>query len=62
MKLLAIPILAGSAGYAVAEAAGWKTGQPFGEGTANFQALREWNRSEVYRKTIGYFAERLMGR
>ena len=42
--------------------AGWKPGQPFGEGTANFQAMREWNRSEVYRKTIGYFAERLMGR
>ncbi len=42
--------------------AGFKMGQPFGEGTANFQAMREWNRSEVYRKTIGYFAERLMGR
>ena len=41
---------------------GFKMGQPFGEGTANFQAMREWNRSEVYRKTIGYFAERLMGR
>jgi lytic murein transglycosylase len=42
--------------------AGFKMGQPFGEGTPNFQAMREWNRSEVYRKTIGYFAERLMGR
>ena len=41
---------------------GFKMGQPFGEGAANFQAMREWNRSEVYRKTIGYFAERLMGR
>ena len=41
---------------------GFKMGQPFGEGTANFQAMREWNRSEVYRKTIGYFAEQLMGR
>jgi lytic murein transglycosylase len=40
---------------------GFKMGQPFGEGTANFQAMREWNRSEIYRKTIGYFAERLMG-
>ncbi len=39
--------------------AGWKTGQPFGEGTENFQAMREWNRSEIYRKTIGYFAEKL---
>ena len=41
---------------------GWQAGAPFGEGTANFQVMREWNRSEVYRKTIGLFAERLMGR
>jgi lytic murein transglycosylase len=39
--------------------AGWQRGQPFGPGTANFQAMHEWNRSEVYRRTIGYFAERL---
>ncbi len=38
---------------------GWQRGQPFGPGTANFEAMREWNRSEVYRRTIGYFAERL---
>jgi lytic murein transglycosylase len=40
---------------------GWQAGAPFGEGTANFEAMREWNRSVVYRKTIGYFAERLGG-
>ena len=38
---------------------GWQRGQPYGEGTANFQVMREWNRSEVYRKTIALFAERL---
>jgi lytic murein transglycosylase len=38
---------------------GWKSGQPFGLGTPNFEVMREWNRSEVYRRTIGYFAERL---
>jgi lytic murein transglycosylase len=38
---------------------GWKPGQPFGLGSANFEVMREWNRSEVYRRTIGYFAERL---
>jgi lytic murein transglycosylase len=38
---------------------GWQKGQPFGEGTQNFQVLREWNRSEVYRKTLHYFAEQL---
>jgi lytic murein transglycosylase len=41
---------------------GWKAGAPFGEGTANFEAMREWNRSEVYRKTIVLMAERIAGR
>ena len=40
---------------------GWKAGAPFGEGTENFQVMREWNRSEVYRKTMALFAERLRG-
>jgi lytic murein transglycosylase len=40
---------------------GWRAGAPFGEGTANFEAMREWNRSVVYRKTIVHFAERLAG-
>jgi lytic murein transglycosylase len=40
--------------------AGWKPGAPYGEGTENFQvAMREWNRSEVYRKTMVLMAERL---
>ncbi len=34
-------------------------GAPFGEGTANFEAMREWNRSEVYRKTMVLMAERI---
>ena len=41
---------------------GWKAGAPFSEGTANFEAMREWNRSEVYRKTIVLMAERIAGR
>jgi lytic murein transglycosylase len=40
---------------------GFKMGQPYGEGTANFEAMREWNRALIYRKTIGYFADRLAG-
>jgi lytic murein transglycosylase len=40
---------------------GWHAGAPFGEGTANFEVMREWNRAEVYRKTIVLFAERLAG-
>jgi lytic murein transglycosylase len=40
---------------------GFKMGAPYGEGTANFEAMREWNRATIYRKTIGYFADRLVG-
>ena len=38
---------------------GWRAGQPYGMGTANFEAMREWNRSEIYRRTLVLFAERL---
>ena len=38
---------------------GWRAGAPFNEGTANFEVMREWNRSVVYRKTMALFAERL---
>jgi lytic murein transglycosylase len=41
---------------------GFKMGAPYGEGTPNFEAMREWNRATIYRKTIGYFADQLMGR
>jgi lytic murein transglycosylase len=41
------------------KANGWRAGAPFGEGTENFQVMREWNRSEVYRKTMALFAQRL---
>ncbi len=38
---------------------GWRAAAPFGEGSANFEVMREWNRAELYRKTIVLFAERL---
>jgi lytic murein transglycosylase len=38
---------------------GWRAGAPFGEGSDNFQVMREWNRSEIYRKTMVLFAEKL---
>jgi lytic murein transglycosylase len=42
---------------------GWKAGAPYSEGTENFLvALREWNHSEVYRKTIVLMAEKIGGR
>jgi lytic murein transglycosylase len=40
---------------------GWRAGAPFGEGTENFEVMREWNRSEVYRKTMVLFSQRLGG-
>jgi lytic murein transglycosylase len=42
--------------------AGWQMGAPYGAGTANFEgAMREWNRSEVYRKTMVLMAQRIGG-
>src|ERR1700676_2721384 len=41
---------------------GFKMGAPYEEGTANFEAMREWNHATIYRKTIAYFADRLVGR
>src|SRR6202521_380171 len=41
---------------------GFKMGGPYGEGSANFEAMREWNHATIYRKTIAYFADQLVGR
>jgi lytic murein transglycosylase len=40
---------------------GWQRGQPWGEGTPNFQVLLQWNASQVYTKTVAYFAQQLSG-
>ena len=40
---------------------GWRAGQPFGPGTENFEVMREWNRAEIYRKSLVLFSERLGG-
>ena len=53
-------VLASTANYL--KGYGWQRGQPWGEGTANFEAMREWNRATIYRKTIAYFADQLVGR
>ncbi len=41
---------------------GWKAGQPWGEGTENFEVIRKWNKALVYAKTVAAFAEQLEGR
>jgi lytic murein transglycosylase len=50
-------VLASTANYL--KGYGWQRGQPWGEGTANFQVLLQWNASQVYTKTVAYFAEQL---
>jgi lytic murein transglycosylase len=40
---------------------GFKMGSSYQEGSANFQAMHEWNHAVIYRKTIAYFADRLIG-
>jgi lytic murein transglycosylase len=38
---------------------GWQRGKGWEPGSANFKVLQEWNKSDVYAKTIGYFATQL---
>jgi len=38
---------------------GWRRGEPWDEGTANFAAIQQWNKSSVYAKTVAAFATRL---
>jgi lytic murein transglycosylase len=52
-------VLASTANYL--KGYGWQPHQPWGEGTANFQVLLQWNASQVYTKTVAYFAQQLAG-
>jgi lytic murein transglycosylase len=38
---------------------GWKRGKEWEPGSANFAVIQQWNKSEVYSKTIAYFASQL---
>jgi hypothetical protein len=38
---------------------GWQKGGQLAEGTPNFAVLKEWNRAQVYQKTIALFSQRL---
>lgn len=38
---------------------GWSKGGDWSPGTRNYGVLRDWNRAEVYRKTIAHFATQL---
>lgn len=52
-------VLASTANYLRAH--GWTRGADWSPGTGNFEAIRAWNRSQVYARTIAYFAKRLAG-
>jgi lytic murein transglycosylase len=49
--------LASAANYF--KAYGWQRDQAWTSGSANFDVLKKWNASEVYTKTIAYFATQL---
>lgn len=40
---------------------GWRPGQPYQEGTANFRVLNEWNAATVYQKAIALVAAKIDG-
>lgn len=52
-------VLASTANYL--KGYGWQRGGSWEPGSANYAVLRQWNKSEVYARTIGYFASRLAG-
>jgi lytic murein transglycosylase len=50
-------VLASTANYL--KGFGWRSGEPWDEGTHNFGVLREWNRAGIYQRAIALFANRL---
>ena len=50
-------VLASTANYLASY--GWQRGKEWEPGSANFAVIQQWNKSEVYAKTIGYFASQL---
>ena len=43
-------VLASTANYLRAK--GWRRGQPWQPGSANYAVIKRWNRAEVYARTI----------
>lgn len=50
-------VLASTANYLKQK--GWQRGQGWGPGEPNFAVIKEWNKAEVYAKTIAAFAQRI---
>lgn len=52
-------VLASTANYLKSH--GWQRGQGWNVGQPNFEVIKQWNKAEVYARTIAAFAERLDG-
>ncbi len=50
-------VLASTANYLASY--GWQRGKNWEPGSTNFSVIQQWNKSEVYAKTIAYFATQL---
>jgi lytic murein transglycosylase len=50
-------VLASTANYLASH--GWQRGKGWEPGSANFAVIQQWNKSEVYARTIAYFASQL---
>ena len=55
-----IPDVLGSTANYLAKK-GWRRGQGWGPGTANYRVLKEWNKASVYVQTIQVMAEKIGG-
>ena len=50
-------VLASTANYLKGK--GWQRGQGWGPGQPNFDVIKEWNKADVYARTIAFFGEKL---
>src|SRR6202165_3482520 len=50
-------VLASTANYLAGY--GWQRGKDWGPGSANFAVIQQWNKSEVYARTIAYFPSQI---
>jgi lytic murein transglycosylase len=52
-------VLASTANYLAQK--GWQRGQGWGPGQPNFEVIKEWNKADVYARTIALFGQKLQG-
>jgi lytic murein transglycosylase len=52
-------VLASTANYLKSK--GWQRGQGWGPGQPNFEVIKEWNKADVYARTIALFGQKLEG-